>query len=319
MADGCGEERQTMTTPVNVSVVVPVYASESCLDELVRRTTEALGAVGRSFEIVLVNDCSPDGSWGRIREAARRNPAVRGINLRRNAGQDNAIMAGLREAAGSVVVIMDDDLQHDPRDIEKLVRGVEGGVDVCYARFPSKKQAWWKNLGSWFNDKVANVVVGKPRGVYLSPFKAVTGDVVREIVQYDGPFPYVDGLIFRATGNVAEVDVEHHARFAGKGHFTLGRSVGVWLRVATVFSVVPLRVATVLGFVFAVVGLCMAVYFIGLKIAAPDQPVGWASTTVAVLVLGGVQLACLGVMGEYLGRVFLHLNKRPQYVVKERT
>ena len=310
-----------MTQGSKVSVVVPVYGSEGCVDELVRRTTQALTEAGRSFELILVNDCSPDGSWDKIRQNAERNPAVLGVNLRRNAGQDNAIMAGLREASGEVVVVMDDDLQHDPRDIEKLVRGVENGADICYARFPRKKQAFWKNAGSWFNDKVANIVIGKPKGIYMSPFKAVAAEVAREITRYEGPFPYVDGLLLRVTGNVSQATIEHHDRFAGRGHFTLSRSVGVWLRVATLFSLVPLRLATLLGFSFALAGLLMALYFV-LKFfffREPGDPVGWASLMVAVLVLGGAQLACLGVLGEYLGRVFLHLNRRPQYVVKERT
>lgn len=310
-----------MTQQVQVSVVVPVYGSEDCVEELVRRTTEAMAAAGRRFEMILVNDGSPDRSWERIRRCAQANSAVRGVNLRRNAGQDNAIMAGLREVTGAVVVIMDDDLQHDPKDIDALVRGVEGGADICYARFPWKKQALWKNAGSWFNDKVANVVIGKPRGIYMSPFKAVASDVVKEITRYEGPFPYVDGLLLRVTGNVAQVDIEHHHRFAGRGHFTLVRSVGVWLRVATLFSLAPLRMATFLGFGFALAGLVMALYFV-LKFflfPEPADPVGWASLMVTLLVLGGAQLACLGVLGEYLGRVFLHLNRRPQFVVKEKT
>jgi len=308
-----------MSRAVDVSVVVPVYGSADCLQELVRRLHEALAAMGRTYEVILVNDESPDESWARIREIAASNPNVRGINLRRNAGQDNAIMAGLREISGTVVLIMDDDLQHDPRDAPKLIRQVEAGHDICYARFPRKKQAFWKNLGSWLNDKVANVVVGKPERVYLSPYKAVNGEVAREITQYDGPFPYVDGLLFRVTENVTQVEVEHRDRFAGRGHYTLARSVGVWLKVATVFSVVPLRIATILGFTFSAIGLLLAVFFVIKKTLSPYEPIGWASTIVAVLVLGGIQLACLGIVGEYLGRIFLHLNKRPQYVVKERT
>jgi undecaprenyl-phosphate 4-deoxy-4-formamido-L-arabinose transferase len=211
---------------------------------------------------------------------------------------------------------MDDDLQHDPRDIERLVRAVEGGHDVCFARFPLKRQACWKNLGSWLNDKLADVVVGKPEGVYLSPYKAIRGEVAREITSYDGPFPYVDGLLFRVTTRVTQVDAEHRDRFAGASNYTLARCLGVWMRVATLFSVFPLRLATVLGFSFSAVGLLLALHFVIKKFLVPGMPLGWASTMVAILVLGGMQLACLGIVGEYLGRVFLHLNRRPQYSVK---
>jgi len=307
-----------MKDEIRISVVIPVYRSAGCLDELVRRLVEVLETAGGSYEIILVNDRSPDESWARICENVQRYPAVRGINLRRNVGQDNALMAGLRAARGAVVVMMDDDLQHDPRDIPRLVAAVEAGHDICYARFPRKHQAFWKNLGSWFNDKVANIVVGKPPHIYLSPFKAVARAVVSEVVQYDGPFPYVDGLLFRVTNNVTQVDVEHHRRYAGRGNYTLARSIGVWLRVATMFSLAPLRIATILGFTFSVVGFLLAVFFTVYKLLVPTTPLGWASTIVAILVLGGTQLACLGIIGEYVGRVFLHLNKRPQYTIKER-
>jgi glycosyltransferase involved in cell wall biosynthesis len=304
---------------MNVSVVIPVYRSEACLEELVARLRAAFAKTGRSYEIVLVNDASPDGSWRKIREIAQLDAAVHGINLRKNAGQDNAIMAGLAEASGDVVVIMDDDLQHAPEDIEGLVRGVENGADVCYAHFSRKRQAWWKNLGSRLNDRLANLVLCKPKTLYLSPFKAIAGDVAREITRYDGPFPYVDGLLFRVTDNVTHVVVEHHERFAGRGNYTVARSLGVWLRVATLFSVVPLRIATVLGFSFAGLGLLLAVGFAVYKLLVPDQPMGWASTIMTILVLGGTQLACLGIIGEYVGRSFLHLSRRPQYSIRERT
>lgn len=300
-----------------ISVVVPVYRSEACLDKLVDVITEAFQASGRRHEIILVNDGSPDRSWERIVDLCERYATVRGVNLRRNFGQDNALMAGLKLAGGGVVVIMDDDLQHDPRDAEQLVRKVEEGFDVCYARFPVKKQAWWKNLGSAFNDRMANFVLGKPREIYLSPYKAMAADVVRDLVAYDGPYPYVDGLLLRVTDNITQIDVAHHARYAGSGNFNLVKSVSTWLKLATSFSLAPLRAATVMGFTCAVFGLALALFFAVKQWIGGDAPLGWASTMVVLLVLGGVQLACLGLIGEYLGRVFLHLNRRPQYVVKE--
>lgn len=301
----------------DVSVVVPVYRSEECVEELVRQTHDALGAAGRTYEIILVNDCSPDGSWAKIQEAASANERVKGVNLRCNSGQDNAIMAGLGLARGRFVIIMDDDLQHDPRDMDGLIRELEAGHDVCYARFPRKKQALWKNLGSWLNDKVANIVIGKSSEIYLSPYKVMRQEVAQELVHYDGPFPYVDGLIFRVTANITQVDIEHHDRFAGEGNYNLRKSVSVWMKVATGFSLAPLRLATFLGFTFSSLGLLLALCVIVRKLQSPQAPMGWASTVVAVLVLGGIQLACIGLIGEYVGRVFLHLNRKPQYVVAE--
>ncbi|MBN1671891.1 MAG: glycosyltransferase family 2 protein [Kiritimatiellae bacterium] len=300
-----------------ISIVVPVFNSEACLDELVRRLEPVLGRRPAGGEIILVNDGSHDRSWAAIARLAAEHPVVRGLNLRRNFGQDNAIMAGLREARGSVAVIMDDDLQHDPDDVARLVEQIEDGYDVCFADFEKKYQAWWKNWGSRFNNFVATIVLKKPRHVYLSPFKALSKDIVREVVKYDGPYPYIDGLILRVTRSVARIDAEHHHRFAGKSNYSVLKSIGVWLRVLTSFSLAPLRLATYMGFVFSGIGLAVALVFLVRKLLGVEVPMGWASLIVAVLVLGGVQLAGIGMLGEYLGRVFLHLNRQPQYVVKE--
>jgi undecaprenyl-phosphate 4-deoxy-4-formamido-L-arabinose transferase len=300
-------------------VVIPVYNSQDCVRELLTSLTHAFSESNRTHEIILVNDGSTDSSWDRILDLSREYPALRAFNLRKNFGQDNALMAGLGKARGKVIVIMDDDLQHAPSDIERLVEAVEKGADVCYAKFVEKRQKWWKNCGSWFNDKVANIVIGKPKGVYLSPFKAISAEVVREIVDYNGPYPYVDGLLFRVTHNITQIQAEHHRRYAGRGNYSLTRSIRVWLRLATNFSLAPLRLATYMGFIFAAIGLLSALYFSIRKVMNPETPLGWASTIVAVLVLGGIQLASLGLIGEYLGRIFIHLNKRPQYVIRNST
>lgn len=300
---------------MKVSIVIPVYMSEDCLAPLVERIHASPLSARHECEIILVNDCSPDGSWRRIEELANRNSNIVGISLRKNFGQDCALMAGLRFARGDVVVIMDDDLQHDPAQADRLVAEVLKGCDVCYARFPALKQTWWKNAGSWLNDRLAVAVLEKPRDVYLSPFKAISRPVVDEVLKYDGPFPYLDGLLFGVTRNITQVDVEHHERVAGHGNFGLRKSVSTWLRVATSFSLAPLRLATFMGFLFAGIGFLMAIAYVIRHLLGVETPWGWASLFVSLLVLGGIQLACLGLIGEYLGRVFLHLNRRPQYVI----
>lgn len=305
------------STAPTVSVVIPVYNSAGCLEELVRRLAEALGPLPGTNEVVLVNDGSPDASWETIIAVQRRYPNIIAVNLRRNFGQDNAIMAGLRVSRGQVVVIMDDDLQHDPRDIPALVRVVESGYDVCYALFPRKRQAWWKNFGSWLNGKVAEFLLGKPRHIYLSPFKALQRALADEITRYEGPYPYIDGLILRATSKLGQVVLEHHPRYAGCSNYSLRRSVRVWLRVVTTFSVVPLRVAGIVGALLSFVGTALAVLFVARQLLGTPGPEGWASTIVAVLVMGGVQLLSLGVLGEYVGRLYILNNRSPQYVIRE--
>jgi glycosyltransferase involved in cell wall biosynthesis len=302
---------------INISVVIPVYNSEDCLNELIKKLTETLDNLGKTYEIVLVNDCSPDNSWSKIAELCKVYDRLKGINLRKNFGQDCAIMAGLNNSSGEYAIIMDDDLQHDPKDIPTLIVGLEKGYDVCYALFESKKQSWFKNFGSWFNGKVAEIVIKKPKEVYLSPYKAIKRGVIDEIIKYDGPYPYVDGLIFRVTRSITQVNVEHHERYAGHGNYNLVKSIRVWLRLATNFSVFPLRVAMVWGFIASGIGFLLGLYFIIQHIINGQSPIGWASMIITVLFLGGIQLVAIGTIGEYIGRLFIYYSKEPQFVVKE--
>jgi undecaprenyl-phosphate 4-deoxy-4-formamido-L-arabinose transferase len=302
---------------MGLSVVVPVYKSASCLGELARKVQ----AVGKrhfgEFELVLVNDSSPDKSWDVILRLIKDYDFVTGVNLRKNVGQDNAIMAGLCHAKGDVVVIMDDDLQHDPADIPALVEKLDHGFDVVYAYFDQKKQALWKNLGSWFNGWAAVLVLGKPKHIYMSPFKAIKRDVVDEIIKYRGPYPYVDGLVFNITSNITQVPATHHPRFAGTSNYNLFKSIRVWLKLATGFSVFPLRIATITGCAISFVSFLMAMFYILQALFLDGIPEGWPTTIVTVLFLGGIQLIGIGAVGEYTGRIFMTQNERPQFTVKE--
>lgn len=301
---------------MEVSVVIPVYRSEENLTELVRQLSMALQNC--SHEVILVNDASPDGSWTRIVELASRYEAIVGINLRMNSGQDNAIMAGLRAATAEYVVVMDDDLQHSPSDILSLRDACRAArADVCYARFAEKKQALWKNVGSWLNGRVADRMIGKPPALYLSPFKAIRQEIVKELIRYDGPFPYVDGLLFSVTKNVTQIPVEHHSRFRGTGNYSLVRSLRVAMRLATGFSVFPLRLVAFLGFVIAALGFGLGVYYVVQYFTAATIVQGWTTIVVLFLFVSGIILLSLGMIGEYLGRAYITINRRPQYTIGE--
>ena len=215
------DRQEKETERPRISVVVPVYNSQDCVPELALRIGAALKPRSLSYEIVLVNDSSTDRSWEVIKEVAAQDAHVIGICLRRNVGQDGALMAGLRASRGELVVIMDDDLQHDPAYIPALYDELLKGHDAVYARYREKRQKWWKNLGSAFNDRAANIVLKKPRDVYLSPYKIISRPTVEAICAYDGPFPYVDGLLFRVTRHIGQIDIEHHDRFAGRSQYTL--------------------------------------------------------------------------------------------------
>ena len=300
-----------------ISVVVPVYNSRECLKELVRRIESALTPKNFTFEIVLVNDGSPDDSWEVISGIAAQNRRVIGVCLRRNFGQDSALMAGLRIASGTYIVIMDDDLQHDPAYIPALYEEIVKGYDVVYATYNHKRQKFWKNLGSAFNDRIANIVLKKPKEIYLSPYKIIFHQAAVAVIDYDGPFPYVDGLLFRITSHFSQIEIEHDERFSGAGNYTILKSLLVWSNLLTNFSIFPLRIATMLGLISSASGILYGVGIVVAKLLHPAPVQGWTSTIVTILILGGVQLFTIGMMGEYLGRVYLNISRQPQYVIKE--
>jgi undecaprenyl-phosphate 4-deoxy-4-formamido-L-arabinose transferase len=307
---------------LGLSLVIPVYGSEKVLPELVARLRQVLDQIDHlrdNYEAIFVCDCSPDHSWEVIQALSTQYPWVRGISLRMNAGQHNALMAGFAKARGATIVTMDDDLQHSPADIPALLDELSRGRDVVYARFKARKHAGWKVLGSQFNDLAAGYLMQKPKGLYLSPFRAMKAAIRDDILRYQGPYVYVDGLVLSVTRNIAMVSVEHHDRYAGDSGYGFKKSISLWLKMATNFSIVPLRITSLAGIGFASIGFLLALAFVVQRFTINVMPVGWSSLIVAILIMGGVQLLALGILGEYLGRVLLTLNSRPQYVIGETT
>ena len=310
-----------MNTPAaktcKLSIVIPVYRSASILPLLVEKIHDEMQKEGLdySFELVLINDASPDNSWQVILEQASLHPFIRGISLRRNFGQHNAIMAGLNHAHGEIVIIMDDDLQHPPQAIGDMRRALAKGYDVCYTNYLNRQHAAWKKVGSQFNDWVATHMLGKPKGLYLSSFKGLRREIVHEVIRYDGPYAYIDGLILDVTRSITTIDIQHQERHAGEGNYNLRRSVSLWLKMATSFSVLPLRIATYAGFALGALSLAMIAFIVVQKMLHPDFPRGWASLIATILLIGGIQTLCIGMIGEYLGRTYLKLNHKPQFVV----
>lgn len=303
----------------DVSIVVPVYGSQSILPYLVSRIKDALSETQWRYELILVNDVSPDNSWDVIKELAAEFKFVRGICLTKNVGQHNATMAGLNQAQGEVVIVMDDDLQHPPEAVISLVEAIRSGYDVCYTRYANRQHKSWKKIGSWFNDRVATLLLKKPAGLYLSSFKALHHRIVDEVVKYDGPYAYVDGLILDITRYITVITVQHQPRLEGEGNYNLRSSLSLWLKMATSFSVFPLRVATVVGMLLTALSIVGTIVIVVRKLLHPGTASGWASLIVTILLVGGIQTFCLGMLGEYLGRTYLRINKKPQYVVREIT
>lgn len=303
---------------IEISIIVPVYNSEDNIAELCNQIHDALNHI--SFEIIFINDRSKDGSWKVIEHLSEKFSRVLGINLRRNSGQDNAIMAGLNFAKANYVVIMDDDLQHSPYDIEKLYNACKtNDADICFANFEKKVQVNWKNIGSWFNGKISEWLLNKPKGIYLSPFKIISKEVIEEIIKYPGPYPYIDGLLLSVTDNMVQIEIAHHKRFKGSSNFNLTRSISVFLKHVTTFSVTPLRIASLTGMISSIVGFLLVPYYLFDHFINHNIVPGWTTLTVLILVLGGLVLLFLGIIGEYLGRAYLNINKKPQFVIKEIT
>jgi len=299
-----------------VSIVIPVYRGARTIGPLVERLLTVLGG-RRSLEIVLVDDASPDDSERACLDLVRRHPdVVVYASLARNFGEHNAVMAGLRLARGALVVTMDDDLQNPPEEVERLIAEAEGGYDAVYAQLTVKQHHWARNLGSRFNDAVATRLLKKPPGLYLSTFRCLSRLVVDEVVRYEGPYPYVDGLVLRATSRIGTVPVRHDPRPHGTSGYTLGKLVELWLAMSTSFSILPLRVVVACGLAVSLVGVAFGVVVVIEKLYWPTRAVGWASLMTALILFSGIQLVVVGTIGEYLGRLLMTVNRAPQAIVR---
>ncbi|MCO6415592.1 glycosyltransferase family 2 protein [Siccirubricoccus sp. KC 17139] len=302
--------------PVGLSIVVPVYRGAATVGKLVAALSELRPAGG--LEIVLVNDGSPDNSGDVCRElAATATVPLTYLEHARNFGEHNAVMTGLRHARGAYVITMDDDLQNPPEEVIKLYDHARlGGWDVVYTRYAEKKHEGWRNLGSRFANGVADQLLDKPKGLYLSSFRCMSALVVKNITNYRGPYPYVDGLIMQVTQRIDSIEVLHLARMEGRSNYTLKRLVLLWLNLATNFSVLPLRLAIIAGVAMGILGVFGALIVVAEALTS-GTPSGWASLMTTTLLLAGVQFLILGVLGEYVGRAFLSANGKPQGVVRE--
>jgi glycosyltransferase involved in cell wall biosynthesis len=299
-----------------LSIVIPVYNGANSISELVGALEEL--SIEGGHEIVLVEDGSPDDS-GEICAALVKKARVpiTLVSLARNYGEHNAVMAGLRHASGAHVITMDDDLQNPPQEVERLLEFAQSsGRQVIYTYYDEKQHSAWRNFGSRLTNRVADFVLEKPRGLYLSSFRCVSAFVVREITQYHGPFPYVDGLILQVTHDIGRLRVHHLPRAAGRSNYTLRRLMRLWMSMFVNFSVMPLRASTLTGFVLSGIGAFGGAMAIG-EALLYSPPAGWASLMAAVLLLSGVQLVMLGIIGEYVGRLYLTANGKPQSIVRE--
>jgi undecaprenyl-phosphate 4-deoxy-4-formamido-L-arabinose transferase len=299
---------------MNVSVVVPVYNGSDTLPLLVDEVGKVLPNVAGEFELVLVNDGSPDQSWEVISDLAQTHPWVRGIDLMRNYGQHNATLCGVREARYEVIVIMDDDLQNPPHEIPKLLEKLEDGYDVVYGVARKRQQVWWKSLASAIVKRAIAYVMGLRTVRDIGAFKAFRADLRKSFENFNSPDVLVDVLLSWGTSRFASVTVEESPRTVGKSNYNLFKLIKVSLLVLTSYTTIPLRLASIVGFLFTLFGFGVLIYVLVTYFIAGSIP-GFSFLASSVTIFSGVQLFALGILGEYLARVFERTGGRPTYTI----
>jgi undecaprenyl-phosphate 4-deoxy-4-formamido-L-arabinose transferase len=304
------------TTP-ELSLVIPVYNGSRTIGPLVEHIAKVFGST--SFEIVLVNDGSADDSeqvCAGLAEKFPRNLVF--VHLSRNFGEHNAVLAGFKHARGRYIAVLDDDGQNPPEEVIRMLDELKRkNYDVVYGHYIEKKHSRFRNLGSRFNDRIATLMLHKPKDLYLSSFKVMNRFVVNEIIKYHGPYPYTDGLIYRVTRNIGQIPVEHRASASGPSRYTFRRLVRLWLNMFLNFSIKPLRLSIYVGFLTSCLSVVALIAIVIDRLwITPNLTLGIPTVLGTIVLLSGIQLMIVGLVGEYLGRLYLDHTGTPQYVVR---
>ena len=298
-----------------VSFVIPCYRSAKTVGAVTREIGETMAAMPQyDYEIVLVNDCSPDDTWEVIRGLAANDKHIAAVDLAKNFGQHAALMCGMRHSRGDFVVCLDDDGQTPADEVGKLLEKLEEGYDVVYASYEDKRESGFRKFGSGVNRRMTEIMLGKPKELELNSYFAARRFLVDEMLRYEHGYPYVMGLVLRSTKRICNVPVHHRAREEGRSGYTLAKLLSLWMNGFTSFSVKPLRIATYSGAFLALVGFLYAIVVLIRRFTVNAAPLGWTTTTILILIIGGLNLVLLGLVGEYVGRVFMCVNVSPQYV-----
>jgi len=311
--------RALQTNPVTVSVVVPVYNSAQMLRGLAERLRGSLEPAAATFELVLVNDGSTDASWPVITELAETHAWVRGISLMRNYGQHNALLCGIRAARYEVIVIMDDDLQHPPEEIPRLLEKLAEGHDVVYGTPREEQHSLWRLVASRLTKLALQSVMGAETARKVSAFAAFRTHLREAFATYDGPFVSIDVLLTWGSTRFAATEVHHHRRSVGTSHYTFRMLVTYAITMTTGFSTLPLQFASLVGFAFTIFGAGVLVYVVGRYLIQGTDVPGFPFLASVIAILSGAQLFALGIMGEYLARMHFRMMQRPPYSLQSTT
>ena len=301
-----------------LSFAIPCYGSETTIEIVVNEIRETLKQRPEyDYEIILVNDCSPDRVWPRIRALALADSHITGIDLAKNFGQHAALMAGYRHCTGDLIISLDDDGQTPACELFTLVDKMKEGWDVVYASYAHKMHSGFRNFGTWMNERMTESLIGKPKGLRVTSYFIMRRFIADEILRYENAYPYIEGLIFRATRNIANVPVTHHERMVGESGYTFSKLLALWFNGFTAFSVKPLRIATFCGSACACIGFLYGIYVVIRKLVDSSIEMGWSSIIASIFFLGGLILIMLGMIGEYIGRIYISINNAPQYTIRQ--
>ena len=303
-----------------LSFVIPCYRSEKTILDVVSEIESTVPKRKEfDYEIILVNDCSPDNVWEVIQKKAKEDHHIKGISFSKNFGQHAALLAGYRQAEGDIIVSLDDDGQTPANVVYELVDELDKGYDIVYATYPEVKQSWFRRMGSDFAKKMSDYMFDIKNDIKASSYFVAKRFLIQEMIKYQNPYPYMVGLVLRATRNFSVVPVEQRERTVGKSGYNLKSLIKLWVNGFTAFSVKPLEIGIYLGCLFGFAGIVFALITIIRKLfISPNLSAGWSSTISVILVLGGVILFMLGLIGEYVGRIYICINNSPQYVIKEK-
>lgn len=302
-----------------ISFVIPCYRSEHTLPHVIAEIEQKMKEMSQyEYNVFLINDCSPDNTLEVVRELCETHDNIKGISFAKNFGQHAALMAGLRHSDGDYVVCLDDDGQTPADEVDKLINKLEEGYDAVYAKYDHKQHSTFRNLGSKVNELMTRVLLEKPKDLYISSYFAVRRFVVEDMIRYGNSYPYVIGLVLRATKNITNVSVNHREREEGTSGYTLKKLLNLWFNGFTAFSVKPLRIATAIGCGCAGIGFLYGLYTIVKRFINPAVPMGFSALMSAIVFFGGMIMILLGMIGEYIGRIYISLNNSPQYVIRER-
>lgn len=300
-----------------ISFVIPCYRSETTIENVICEIVNVMCARPEcDYEIITVNDRSPDNLIYKLQKLADNNQKVKVVDLAKNMGKHAAMMAGYSKVTGDFIVNLDDDGQCPLEELWNLLKPLEGDADISIAKYPQKKESRFKRFGSWVNTLMARTIIGKPKGLAMSNFSAMKRFVCEELMHYKNAYPYIDGLFLRTTSNIANVEMEERERMSGVSGYTFWKSLKLWVNGFTAFSVKPLRFATVLGFLVALIGFVYGIYIVIRRIANPEMLVGYSSLMAVLLFVSGIIMILLGAIGEYVGRIYICINNSPQYVIR---